>query len=524
MFMKIVKKTGLLGLGVAAGVIFMIGMILPEEVLAASSLAAEKGSGGTMLAEGCFFDEGTGKLTITEDFGWDRIIRLSKKMDWEEIEGLEAEEVITAEIDLTGTKIFLENEGEYEIEFGHHISFRNFINLETVQFTGRIDARLKIDLYDMFDGCSKLKDCDLSGFSGADVVYMNGMFSGCSALTSLDLSSFNTSNVTCISGMFAKCSSLISLDLRNFNTPNVRSMLFMFDGCSTLTSLNLSNFDTSNVTNMCAMFQRCYNLQTIDVHNFKTLNVIDISAMFCLCDSLSEIDISNFDFEKIESKNGNSIFAKMDSVEKIKVPANLPNALQLPYSSTIPDNMESYWVNTSSKECSEIQAGLSVPMTYSRRLRTVANPSATHLAKGKTFTDSKTNCKFKVTSSSAENPTVAFAGVMKKSKKVTIPAVVTYQGVACQVTSVSAKALKGNTKIKSLKIGSSITRIEKKAFEGCKNLKKITVESEKLNFVGKNALKGIHKKCRIKVPSSNLKTYRKLFRKKGQKSTVKITK
>lgn len=39
--------------------------------------------------------------------------------------------------------------------------------------------------------------------------------------------------------------------------------------------------------------------------------------------------------------------------------------------------------------------------------------------------------------------------------------------------------------IKSLIIGSNITRIEKKAFEGCKNLKKITVETEKLNFVGK---------------------------------------
>lgn len=324
--------------------------------------------------------------------------------------------------------------------------------------------------------------------------------------------------------MFKDCSSLKSLDLYGFDTFNVRSMLLMFDGCSTLTSLNLSSFDTSNVTDMCGMFQSCYNLQTIDIHNFKTLNVTDMTMMFNLCDSLSEIDISNFDFEKIESKNGNSIFTKMDSVEKIKVPANLPYAIQFPYSYTIPNNMESYWVNASGKECSEIQAGLSVPMTYSRRLKTVANPSAKHLTKGKTFTDSKTNCKFKVTSSPAENPTVAFTGVTKKLKKVTIPSVVTYQGVACQVTSVSAKALKGNSKIKSLIIGSNITRIEKKAFEGCKNLKKITVETEKLNFVGKNALKRIHKKCRIKVPSSNLKAYQKLFRKKGQKSTVKITK
>ena len=630
MFMKIVKKTGLLGLCVAAGVIFMIGMILPGEVWAASGLVAEKGSGGTMLAEGCFFDEGIGKLTIAEDFGWDRIIRLSKEMDWEEIEGLETEEVITAEIDLTGTNIFLEMESAM---YGHHICFRDFINLETIFFTGSIDTKLKVDLYGMFDGCSRLKNCDFSGFSGAcvqgmenmfrdcsslisldlssfntsnlkfienmfrgcssltslnlsrfntsNVANMNWMFSGCSSLTSLDLSNIDTSNVKKMGGMFAGCSSLTSLDLSNFDTTNVENMAYMFSGCSSLTSLNLRNFntinvvfiegmfrgcssltnldlssfntlnviddfgmrgmfsdctslislnlssfDTSNVKNMSWMFSGCSSLASLNLNNFDTSNVTSISAMFNNCSSLKEIDISSFDFGKIEVNDYRrlSLFYRTDNLEQIKVAANLPYAIILPDSSTIPDNMESYWVNTSGKECSEIQAGLSVPMTYSRRLRTVTNPSAKYLAKGKTFTDSKTNCKFKVTSSPAENPTVAFAGVTKKSKKITIPSVVTYQGITCQVTSVSAKALKGNTKIKSLIIGSNITRIEKKAFEGCKNLKKITVETEKLNFVGKNALKGIHKKCRIKVPSSNLKTYRKLFRKKGQKSTVKITK
>ena len=33
--------------------------------------------------------------------------------------------------------------------------------------------------------------------------------------------------------------------------------------------------------------------------------------------------------------------------------------------------------------------------------------------------------------------------------------------------------------------------------------------------VGKNALKGINKKCKIKVPKKKLKAYKKLFKKKG---------
>ena len=726
MFKKVVKKMCFVGLGVAAGLIFMIGIMLPEEVQAGFEQELAQSSGETMITEGCFFDDSEGKLRITEEFDWNKIIRPSGDMDWDWINSLKTESVITAEIDLTGTIIFLENESEYEKDFGHCICFRDFINLETIHFTGNIDTRMKISLYRMFGGCSKLKSCDFSGFSGANVVDMNGMFSGCSSLTSLDLRGFNTSYVTdmasmfrgCISlknidlrgfdtssvtdmgGMFWNCSSLItldlesfdtsnvqymgsmfrccssltSLDLRNFNTSNVQHMGAMFSDCSSLMSLDLSNFDTSNVWKMSDMFSGCSSLTSLDLSNFDTSNVVDlvnedgsieslgmsqmfegcsslrsldlssfdtsnmqymidmfedcsslislnlssfnttnmitmsqmfsgcsslirldlsnfdtsnVVSMYCMfrdcsslksidlssfdtsnvrsmllmfdgcssltslnlsnfntsnvtsmggmfqkCNSLKQLDISNFDFGKteIDSDSILYLFLRMDSIEQIKVPANLPYAIDLPYSLTLPDTTESYWTDTSGKECIEIQPGLSTPMTYYRKLRiapgntTTQQSQKTPLAKGKTFTDSKTKYKYKVTGSYAERPTAAFAGTAKKSKKITIPPTVTYQGVIYQVTSVWTKALKNNTKVTSLTIGNNISRIEKNAFAGCRNLKKITIKSEGLSFVGKNALKGIHKKCRIKVPSSKLKEYQKLFQKKGQKSTVKIRK
>lgn len=129
-----------------------------------------------------------------------------------------------------------------------------------------------------------------------------------------------------------------------------------------------------------------------------------------------------------------------------------------------------------------------------------------------------------MTDASASKPAVAFTGVTKKAKKVVIPASVSYEGVEYQVTFIAAKALKGNTKVTSVEIGSNVTKIDKNAFEGCKNLKTIKVKTKNLKSVGKNALKGIHKKCKIKVPSSKLKAYKKLFQKKGQKSSVKISK
>ena len=61
---------------------------------------------------------------------------------------------------------------------------------------------------------------------------MSFMFNGCSSLKEINLSNFNTHNVTDISCMFYECSSLKEINLSNFNTNNVTDMQYMFDGCS----------------------------------------------------------------------------------------------------------------------------------------------------------------------------------------------------------------------------------------------------------------------------------------------------
>ena len=135
----------------------------------------------------------------------------------------------------------------------------------------------------------------------------------------------------------------------------------------------------------------------------------------------------------------------------------------------------------------------------------------------------------------------------KKAKKVTIPKTVTVDNVEYQVTGIAAKAFKNSKKLqsivipdtiteigassfegcknlKSVTIGKGVTSIGKNAFKNCKNLKKITVKSTKLKKVGKGALTGINAKCVIKVPKKQLKSYKSLFKGKGQKKSVKITK
>ena len=129
--------------------------------------------------------------------------------------------------------------------------------------------------------------------------------------------------------------------------------------------------------------------------------------------------------------------------------------------------------------------------------------------------------EYVVTSMSAK--TVAYTdSVKKKASKIAIPATIKIGNDTYKVTSVSKNALKNNKKLKTVVIGKNVTSIGKKAFFGCKNLKKITVKSKILKKVGAKAFKGINKKAVIKVPKKQLKKYKKLFKNKGQASSVVI--
>lgn len=120
--------------------------------------------------------------------------------------------------------------------------------------------------------------------------------------------------------------------------------------------------------------------------------------------------------------------------------------------------------------------------------------------------------------------TVQYKETDSKASSITIPNTVKINGKTYKVTAVASKAFKSNKKVTSITIGKNVTTIGKEAFKDCKNLKKITIKTTKLKKVGSNSLKGIHKKAVIKVPKSKLKTYKKLFKGKGQSKNVKIKK
>ena len=175
--------------------------------------------------------------------------------------------------------------------------------------------------------------------------------------------------------------------------------------------------------------------------------------------------------------------------------------------------------------------------------------------------------KYKVTASNS----VSYKAPTKASATgVVVPASVKINGKVYKVTTVEAKAFKGNTKLTKVVIGKNVQTVGKNAFAGCTNLttvtfgsnvttigdgafsgckkltkvvipgkvkkigkkafykctnlKKIIIKTKKLGkkSIGANAFKGINKKAAVSVPKAKKKAYTKYLRKAGLPKNSKI--
>ena len=109
---------------------------------------------------------------------------------------------------------------------------------------------------------------------------------------------------------------------------------------------------------------------------------------------------------------------------------------------------------------------------------------------------------------------VIFVKAKKNIKSLSIPATVSINGVTHKVTAVSAKAVSGNKKLKSVTIGANIKSISKNAFYKCSSLKKVTIKSTLLTkkTASKSSFKNANKKLVIKAPKSVKKKYKTVFK------------
>lgn len=362
---------------------------------------------------------------------------------------------------------------------------------------------------EVFFGCSELTSIEIPS---SVTSIGNFAFSGCSGLTGIEI----PSSVTSIRDQaFSSCRGLTGIEIPSSVTKIGEAA---FSGCSGLTSINVEagNEVYDSRDNCNAIIKKATNTLIQGCKNTKIpSSVTSIGDLaFWFCSGLKDVYYTGTQeqWNAISFGSGGdalNVFGAYD--EDLRQNISIPFTLHCNYSQPKPDVPAA---GTSLKE--------------------------------------KTGREFKVTESdgSESKPSVTLTKLSakeKKAKKVTIPKTVTINNVKYQVTGIAAKTFKnskklqtvvipdtvteigtgsfeGCKKLKSVTIGKNVTSIGKNAFKNCKNLKKITVKSTKLKKVGKGALTGINRKCVIKVPKKQLKSYKRLFKGKGQKKSVKIKK
>lgn len=185
---------------------------------------------------------------------------------------------------------------------------------------------------------------------------------------------------------------------------------------------------------------------------------------------------------------------------------------------------------------------------------------------GTQLSAAEAGASYQVVSEDEKQPTVVYTAPADKNvKKITVPATITVGGITYKVESVAPDAFKNCRKLTSVKISAgvqkigknafsgcsklssvtigkdvteigagafanckalkkitipaAVTKIGKKAFNKCKKLKTVTIKTKKLKTVGSSAFKGIAKKAVIKLPKAKNAAYKKLLKKKYDKTT-----
>ncbi|MCI7062801.1 MAG: CotH kinase family protein, partial [Lachnospiraceae bacterium] len=114
--------------------------------------------------------------------------------------------------------------------------------------------------------------------------------------------------------------------------------------------------------------------------------------------------------------------------------------------------------------------------------------------------------------------------LLKKQRSLVIKDTIRLDGKNWKITEIRTNGFKGLNKLERVTVGSNITKIGNGAFQKCGRLKKIMIKGKKLSFLGKNAIKGIHKKAVIHCPKTKKKAYGKILSKKTgfDKKTMKL--
>ena len=178
--------------------------------------------------------------------------------------------------------------------------FKGCKNLTNVGGDVYVDNTKSIN--SMFYNCQKLSEIKLIGSaSGSQTTVTDtsvNTFYGCIGAQKIWVQNISAPQVTSLESLFDGCTVLKNVDISTFNTGVLTNTKKMFHDCKALTGqnntendecFNLGTLDLSSVENMYAMFQNCSSLN-VDME-LNISSATDIRYIFNGCTSLKKVTI-----------------------------------------------------------------------------------------------------------------------------------------------------------------------------------------------------------------------------------------
>ena len=173
--------------------------------------------------------------------------------------------------------------------------FKNCIALDTIVFT---DTELNVvsNMEYMFENCSGLGSADLTDLivNGASLS-MKYMYKNCTSLDEFNVSNTEVDGISTMESMFEGCNNLQSADFSGAVLSGTNmSMKSMFKSCAALSTVIISNSEFNGLSNIDSMFENCSGLGSVDLSDL-TINSTGLSmkCMFMNCTSLKKYAASD---------------------------------------------------------------------------------------------------------------------------------------------------------------------------------------------------------------------------------------
>lgn len=189
-------------------------------------------------------------------------------------------------------------------------------NLRQLKFAG--DTKLIVDKASgLFLGCKNLTSIDnivdRVDFSGLEIAVE--MFSGCEKLKHFNFNKIKLQNLVRATSMFGECKSLVIDSKLKLRLDSLLDAKEMFLGCNKIQKFDFNSIQMPKVRNIQQMLQGCSQLRTVSFEGTEFNSLVHASSLCADCTQLKQVKFKDQKFPNL--RYFNSAFEQCTNLEEL---------------------------------------------------------------------------------------------------------------------------------------------------------------------------------------------------------------